>query len=133
MSRIRDEILDARVDQALGRWLAWLPRWDPADGAGSGACALCPHYGDRAGLAGLPHDVVHPLAEALDAVLETHRERAIAEGDESDADRRDLVAYIRVTARVADSAKIVARATHAFVEPKITALANDLLGEVSVA
>lgn len=117
MSRIGDEILDARADQALARWIAWLPGWTPEDRGDVMSCAVCVRYVEVAGLGDLPHDVVHVLTATLDLAVRRESEQAVIEGRVASPEGADAGAIERVSRRVAAQSKAVERAVRRYVRP----------------
>lgn len=68
-----DGDIAARVDAAVGAWLAWLPRWAPSSARNAGrVCRKC--LGSpvvaAAGLGEAPHKVQHTLVSRIHAIVD---------------------------------------------------------------
>ncbi|MGN6743204.1 MAG: hypothetical protein ACTHJL_07885 [Amnibacterium sp.] len=132
---LRPNRQERELDRAVAQWLAWLPRWDPANTRRrERLCAVCPVWAVDLGLTDVPHGVLHALVVSIDGLITEHIRRSLAlepflPQDEVDAMRTQLRAD--ATAWIAKQRAVVERTLDAYVEPKVQHMAALLLEELA--
>ena len=134
---LRPYRLEREVERAVGQWLDWLPRWDPATARRRlHPCATCPRWAAELQLEDVPHGALHALTTSLDGVITEHVRRSLAlqpTMPEEDVDALRERWRGEAITRVVRQYTQILRALDAYVEPKVQHMAALLLADIQSA
>lgn len=134
---LRPYRLERELDRAVAQWLAWLPRWDPAESRRrDGICRVCPDWAGELGFEEVPHGALHALVTSLEGLITEHVRRSVALEPflaQEDLDRLRRQLRADAAGWIVRQRAVIRRTLDAYVEPKVLHLTALMLQELDAS